>query len=159
MGTEQIPAGAVGRASLAVAIADDEPEVLDFLERVLTFLGHQVTGRAMNGAMLLEHCRRRPPDLIITDVRMPVMDGLEAVAQIEREQRVPVILISASHVPATPPGEARRSIVARLQKPVKRRDIEAAVALAIRRLDEFQAPSESENLSLPLAGKTFSDGA
>jgi CheY-like chemotaxis protein len=54
-----------------------------------------------DGRLLVEACRRVLPDLVISDVEMPVMGGLEAVALVCRERPVPVILLTACD-PADP---------------------------------------------------------
>ena len=45
-------------SGLRIAVADDEPEMRDFFEKVLPRFGHQVVAVAENGAQLIEHCRR-----------------------------------------------------------------------------------------------------
>jgi response regulator NasT len=52
---------------------------------------------ADTGRELVEKCREQRPDLVITDIKMPDMDGLEAVARMARDDTVPVILVSAHH--------------------------------------------------------------
>jgi CheY-like chemotaxis protein len=65
--------------TMRVVIADDEPDVRAFYERILRMLGHDVVGVAENGILLVELSTLLVPDLIITDIQMPHMDGLEAV--------------------------------------------------------------------------------
>jgi DNA-binding NarL/FixJ family response regulator len=68
---------------LRVVIADDHPVFRDGLARLLTELdGIEVVGVAANGRQALELARRLVPDVIIMDLRMPVLDGVEATRQI-----------------------------------------------------------------------------
>lgn len=113
--------------ALRIVVADDEPDVRDYFERMLPRLGHQVVGSAANGRELLELCQLHKPDLIIADVRMPEMDGDVAVQQICEDNPIPFILISAYSKPAgilEACGDVRRSY---LTKPVKRDDLEFAI--------------------------------
>ena len=86
--------------SLRISIADDEPDMRDFLARILPRLGHEVVSAAENGRQLVADCQRLAPDLVITDVRMPGIDGLAAIAEIRSARPVPVIVISAQTNPA-----------------------------------------------------------
>jgi CheY-like chemotaxis protein len=87
---------------LRISIADDEPDMRDFLARILPRLGHEVVSAAENGRQLVADCQRLAPDLVITDVRMPGIDGLAAIAEIRsaRPVPVPVIVITAQTNPA-----------------------------------------------------------
>src|SRR3954469_21159481 len=80
---------------LRVAVADDEPDTRQFFQEVLAHLGHEVVAVAQSGRELAERCRAACPDLVITDIKMPDMDGIEAGQQVNRERAVPVILVSA----------------------------------------------------------------
>ena len=85
--------------ALRILVADDEPDMQQYFRKILPRLGHQVIGVADNGRMLVEQCRLLQPDLVITDIKMPELDGIEAAVQIYRERPVPVILVSAYHDP------------------------------------------------------------
>lgn len=125
--------------TLRIAIADDEPEMLEFLEKALGELGHEVVVQAENGQQLVEQCRVLHPDLIITDIKMPDMDGLEAVTQIRGEEAVPVILVSAHHDPDLIERAIQNHVLAYLVKPIKKKDLEPAIGLVRQRFKEFQA--------------------
>src|SRR5207244_6800571 len=81
--------------SLRIAVADDEPDMRDYFKKSLPRLGHQVVAVAQTGRELVELCRATTPDLVITDIRMPELDGIDAAAQLYRERPIPVILVSA----------------------------------------------------------------
>src|SRR4028118_1905703 len=86
----------VNRA-LRIAVADDEPIMREYYQMILPLYGYEVVSAAENGQELVEHCRQCQPDLVITDINMPVMDGLDAALEIQREMSVPIILISGYH--------------------------------------------------------------
>jgi response regulator NasT len=124
---------------LRIAVADDEPEMRDFFEKILSRFGHQVVAVAENGEQLVEHCRNLQPDLIITDIKMPGLDGIEACGQICKERAVPVILVSAYHDPALIARAEADHVLAYLVKPIGLADLQPAIAIAMRRFQEFQA--------------------
>ena len=82
---------------LRIAVADDEPDMRDYFARILPRLGHEVVAVAASGAELVELYRKTRPDLVITDIKMPDLDGIAAAEQLYRERPVPVILVSAYH--------------------------------------------------------------
>lgn len=125
-------------APLRIAVADDEPDMRDYFATILPYMGHQVVAVARNGKELVELCRASRPDLLIVDVRMPVMDGIDAAAEICREEPLPVILVSAYHDPETIERAGADHILAYLVKPIKQVDLEPAIAIAMRRFQQFQ---------------------
>lgn len=125
--------------SLRIAVADDEPDMRDFYQRVLPLLGHQVVSVATTGCELVEQCREHSPDLIITDVKMPGLDGIDAAAEIYKKNAIPVILVSAYHDPELIERAVIDRILAFLVKPIKQVDLEPAISIAMRRFRQFQA--------------------
>jgi response regulator NasT len=112
---------------LRIAVADDEPDVRDYFRVMLPRLGHIVVAAAANGRELIELCREHRPDLIIADVRMPEMDGDEAIYEICQVSPIPFILVSAYSKPAgvlDTFGSVSRTY---LTKPVKREDLIDAI--------------------------------
>jgi CheY-like chemotaxis protein len=112
---------------LRIAVADDEPVVRDYFRRILPLMGHEVVAVAGDGAELVARCEEQHPDLIIADVRMPGMDGDDAVRQICLEHPVPFILVSAYSKPACVPGGVNAVRWEYLTKPIKRDHLEAAI--------------------------------
>jgi response regulator NasT len=92
-----------------------------------------------DGRELVEKCRGTPPDLIIADVRMPHMDGIEAAAAVNRERPTPVVIVSAFHEAETLQRAGQAPVMAYLVKPVKQASVEAAIATAVARFEELQA--------------------
>jgi response regulator NasT len=124
---------------LRVAVADDERGTLEFFRDILTRLGHDVVVMASTGRELLGRCREAAPDLIITDVKMPDMDGIEAAEQVNRERPVPVVLVTAyTEAELLARAEAAGPVMAYLVKPVKACDLAAAARLAVARFGERQ---------------------
>ncbi|HTK77316.1 MAG TPA: response regulator, partial [Gemmataceae bacterium] len=124
---------------LRIAVADDEPDIREFFERYLPRLGHQVASVAENGRQLVEQCKEAHPDLIITDIRMPGLDGMDAVSAIFREYEVPTIVVTA-HADAqwmdrAPPA----GVFSFLLKPITEKELEPAIAVAWRQWEQFKS--------------------
>ncbi len=128
--------------SLRIVIADDEPDMQEYFRETLPLLGHQVVAVARTGRELVDQCQATSPDLVITDVKMPDMDGIEAVEKITRSSPVPVILVSAYHDAELISRAEREYILAYLVKPIKQADLETAIAIAVRRFEQFHALSQ-----------------
>jgi response regulator NasT len=118
---------------LRIVVADDEPDMREYFSKVLPRLGHRVVGLASTGAELVEQCRTARPDLVITDVKMPDRDGLDAVSELWREAPLPVIVMSAQM------GEAEAiPVMAHLRKPVRLTDLAPAIARALGRFAQLR---------------------
>jgi response regulator NasT len=125
--------------SLRIVVADDEADMRDYFQRILPLLGHQVVGVAQSGRELIECCRTVNPDLVITDIKMPDMDGIDAAREVCRSRAVPVILVSGYHDRELIERAESHDILAYLVKPIKQADLEPAISLAMRRFQQFQA--------------------
>ena len=80
-------------SQVRVALADDVPGNRMIIVRLLERLGHKVICAVSNGAELLCECSTQQVDLVVTDLDMPVMDGLAAAQELS-EKGIPVVLIS-----------------------------------------------------------------
>jgi two-component system, response regulator PdtaR len=123
---------------LRIAVADDEPDMREYFEKILPRLGHQVVSVAENGHELVEHCRALKPDLVITDIKMPQMDGIAAATAIYRELPIPVILVSAYYDQDLIDRAEANHVLAYLVKPIEQKDLVPAIALARSRFQQFQ---------------------
>ena len=124
--------------SLRIAVAEDEPRMREFYKEVLPLLGHQVMCLAQTGKELVDHCRTARPDLIITDIKMPDMDGIDACREICKDETIPVILVSAHDDAEFLARAAENQVLAYLIKPIKRQDLQPAIHIAVRRSEEFK---------------------
>jgi two-component system, response regulator PdtaR len=125
--------------ALRIAVADDEPRMLDYYQDTLPLLGHRVTCAAPTGQDLVRCCRDARPDLVITDIKMPDMDGIDAIVELGREEPIPAILVSAYHDPELFERTKEGHVLAYLVKPIKQADLEAAITIAMQRFEQFRA--------------------
>jgi YesN/AraC family two-component response regulator len=114
--------------ALRIVVADDEVDIRDYLAVLLPRLGHEVVGSAENGQQLVELCQRERPELVIADVSMPGMSGLEAVDRIAKTRSVPIIIVSSYER-----NELGNNplIVDYLLKPFGRSELETAIDRAV----------------------------
>lgn len=124
--------------TLRIAVADDEPVMQMYLEETLTGLGHEVTVVAKDGRDLVDKWRLHPADLIITDIKMPVLDGLAAVREIYRESIVPVVFLTGYNSLDNIDHRPAEFVFVYLVKPVGEEDLRRAVDTGVRLRDEFQ---------------------
>jgi CheY-like chemotaxis protein len=106
-----------------VLIVDDEPDVLFLLRTILTRAGHEVS-EAPNGAQALERIQESHPEVLVTDLMMPVMDGRELIRRLREDptfSRTPVILVSAF-----PDEQAGADVV--LRKPFRANELIESLA-------------------------------
>ncbi len=140
--------------SLRIAVADDELDMRDYFQDVLPRLGHTVVAVAHNGRELVEQCRTRQPDLVITDIKMPELDGIDAASQIYLDRPVPVILVSAYHDAALIERAELDHVMGYLVKPIKQTDLAPVIAIAVSRFAQFQAlRQEAADLRQALADR------
>jgi response regulator NasT len=115
------------KSHLHIAIADDDDVGRTFLSLVLSKMGHEVVILAENGQQLVDYCLQSPPDLVITDVQMPHVDGISAAAEITRLHDVPIVLLSGSELPRVIEQLDHARIVLRRCKPISRAKLGALI--------------------------------
>ncbi len=110
-----------------IAIAEDEPDVREYFRRILPQMGHDVVGAAANGEELVQLCREKLPDLVITDLRMPGMDGDQAMKLVWSERPTLCIFVSAYSKPVPHGNGDHGADCVCLTKPVSRDELERAI--------------------------------
>jgi len=123
--------------SLRIVIADDEPIIRLDLRKTLENMGHQVVGEAGDGAKAVEIARELKPDIIILDIKMPEMDGIEAAKIVTTEGVAPVLLLTAYSQKDLVDRAKDAGVFAYLVKPFKEADLLPAMEIAISRYEEF----------------------
>lgn len=121
-----------------VLIAEDEALPADLLKRMLIRLGHLVVGTAQNGLEALQLARETTPDVVIMDLRMPVMDGWTAMAELTRNMFMPIVVVSALDDRESLEQAVIGGASGFLTKPVREDDLERALELAIARCADLK---------------------
>lgn len=145
---------------LRIAVADDERDMRQLFEELLPLMGHQVVTVAETGRQLAESCREARPDIVITDIKMPDMDGIAAAAEVNRERQIPVVLVSAHTEGDLLARSGAEYIMSYLVKPVKPADLQAAITLAVARFEQYQrVRSEAASLRQSLEDRKLIEQA
>jgi CheY-like chemotaxis protein len=111
-----------------ILLAEDELSVNRLLERYLRSIGFEVVS-ATNGREALDLYRREAPDLLLSDVDMPEMDGLELLSSIrETDRDLPAILVSGGGDPRADRSERDYRFLA---KPLALTELGQEIAIAI----------------------------
>ncbi len=127
-----------GTATWRVVIAEDEALPAELLKRTVMRLGHTVVGSAQNGVEAIALTRELRPDVVVMDLRMPVMDGWTAMAELKRDMLTPIVVVSALDDRESLEQAVFAGASAFLTKPVREDDLERALELAIARFADLQ---------------------
>lgn len=122
-----------------VLIAEDESIILLGFKSFLIQLGYDVVAEAYNGEMAVELAEAMNPDLLIMDVKMPKLDGIQALEKInsKRNKIIPCVFVTA-HSDDTLISRAKDSGAFNyLIKPVTRESLKAAIEIAIQRFEDY----------------------
>ncbi len=122
-----------------ILIADDEPLIRLDLREMLTTLGYNVVGEAADGTTAVRLARDTTPDLVIMDIQMPEIDGLEAARLLTAENIAPVLLLTAYSQKELVERAQQAGVVGYLVKPFRDSDIQPAVEIALTRFEEFRS--------------------
>lgn len=113
---------------MKILIADDEAPARERLRRLVREITthHDVAGEASNGEDVLSFCRNSEVDVVLLDVRMPGMDGLETAAQLAELNPPPAVILVTAYEEHALDAFASR-VADYLVKPVRRERLEAAL--------------------------------
>ena len=124
-----------------ILVADDEPKIVEVLRLYLEKEGYQVEA-APDGAAALEAFRRKMPDLVLLDLNLPEVDGLEVCRQIRRGSTTPIIMLTARDEEADKLTGLELGADDYVTKPFKPREVVARVRAVLRRAAPSQPAEE-----------------
>lgn len=145
---------------LRILLADDEALIRLDLREMLTEAGHEIVGEAANGQEAVQLAQELRPDIVIMDVKMPVMDGLTAAQQITETGIAPVLLLTAYSQQDIVARATEAGVIAYLVKPVREQQLFPAVEVAVSRFRAWQELGrELDELKESLATRKLVDRA
>lgn len=127
---------------LRVVIADDDGLVLMVVRKILTTMGHEVVGEAADGEQAVALTREHKPGLVILDIRMPKMDGLQAARTIQTVCPTPIIILSAYTESGLGSEAAGAGAHAYLVKPFTAQQLKPAIELALTNFEKSKQLEE-----------------
>jgi two-component system, response regulator PdtaR len=121
----------------SVVIAEDEALIRMDLAEMLTEEGYDVVGQAGDGAKAVELAEALRPDLVILDVKMPVLDGISAAERIASQRIAPVVILTAFSQRDLVARARDAGAIAYLVKPFSKSDLVPAIEIAVSRFAEI----------------------
>jgi len=122
-----------------VLVAEDEALIRLDLVEMLQEEGYEVAGQAADGEEAVRLAAELKPDLVILDVKMPKMDGIDAATTIAGERIAPVVMLTAFSQRELVERARDAGAMAYLVKPFAKHDLVPAIELAVSRFSELQA--------------------
>ena len=116
-----------------VLIAEDEFLVSQEIARALKNIGYEQVGTAQNGEKAVEMTRSLRPDVVLMDIKMPKLDGLQAARQIQETSPTPVVVLTAHESQDLIEKASETGVAAYITKPPGKAEIERAVTIALAR--------------------------
>jgi two-component system, response regulator PdtaR len=123
--------------SLRVVIADDQESMSAIIRRQLVKIGHVVIGKATNGRQAVEMTQLLQPDIVLMDIEMPEMDGLEAARLIHEKCPRPVVLLTGHDDLEMVRLASKAGVGAYLMKPPSAPEIERSIVIAVARFADL----------------------
>ena len=118
-------------------MAEDEVLIRMDLAEMLTEEGYDVVGQAGDGATAVDLAEQLRPDLVILDVKMPVLDGIAAAEQIAGQRIAPVVILTAFSQRELVERARDAGAMAYLVKPFTQADLVPAIEMAVSRFAEL----------------------
>lgn len=150
-----MPRAATVSAALKVVVVEDDSLVRQFLrEAVESKLGHQVIGEASTGTDMVRVVLETEPDLVIFDIHLPHLNGLDALKQIYQDRVVAAVAITADRDQELVKRASEEHVLAYLVKPVEDYQLAPAILVARARFEEMRELSvENATLRQSLANR------
>jgi two-component system, response regulator PdtaR len=156
------PPGSTVRAPerARLLVAEDETLIRLDLVEMLVEAGYEVVAQASDGEQAVALSRELKPDLVMMDIRMPVLDGISAAEQIGKEQIAPVVMLTAFSQKELVERARDAGVMAYIVKPFTASDLAPAIEIARSRWVEMQAlESEVADIAERLATRKVVDRA
>lgn len=126
-------------AQTRLVIADDESLIRMNLRETLVGLGYLVVGEAGDGASAINLARELRPELVVMDIKMPKLDGIQAAEVLTQERIAPVLLLTAYSDRELVTRATEAGVASYLVKPFREAELLPAIEVAIARFNELRA--------------------
>lgn len=120
-----------------IIIADDESLIRMNLRETLVGLGYLVVGEAGDGVSVINLARELRPDLVVMDIKMPKLDGIQAAKVLTEEKIAPVLLLTAHSDKELVERARDAGVVGYIVKPFRDAELMPAIEVARARFEEF----------------------
>ncbi|NJM05563.1 response regulator [Candidatus Gracilibacteria bacterium] len=124
-------------AQIRLVIADDESIIRMNLKETLVSLGYLVVGEAGDGVSVINLARELRPDLVLMDIKMPKLDGIQAAKVLTEEKIAPVLLLTAYSDRELVDRAKDAGVVNYIVKPFREAELLPAIEIAMARYQEF----------------------
>lgn len=122
---------------IAVLIAEDDPLVCQMIRGTLEDLGYRIVGEASDGQQAIELTQTLQPDVVLMDIEMPKLNGIEATRKIYEDCPTPVVMLTAYETAALVEQASLAGVGAYLIKPPRARELERAIVIAMARFHDL----------------------
>lgn len=128
-------------SKLKILIADDEALIRQDIKEILVEAGYEVVAEAKDGHHALELAKETYPDLMVLDIKMPNINGLEAAEEIQiaLNKRIPTVILTAYNQPELIQKAGEVGAFAFLTKPARPQDLIASIETAKARVKELES--------------------
>lgn len=123
-----------------VVIADDEAIVRMDIREMLEAYDYEVVGEASDGIDAVELCKKLHPDLLLIDIKMPIMDGLTASRVIhEQDEQIAIIILTAYNDEHFIDKAADYGSIGYIVKPISESAMIPAIKIAVKRAEDMNS--------------------
>ena len=129
----------MSKEGIRVVIADDEPITRMDLKELLSAEGYEVVGEAADGFDAVEVCKQTKPDLVLMDIKMPLLDGLSAAKIVNEEGLADTVMMLTAYSEREFVDQAKdMGVAGYLVKPIDERSLVPSIELAVARSKDMK---------------------
>jgi AmiR/NasT family two-component response regulator len=122
---------------IRVLVVEDDFLVGQMIQGLLEELGYSLAGKALDSYQALQMTQRLQPDVILMDIGMSDIDGIQTTRQIQASHPTPVVVLTAYEIPELVEEATLAGIGAYLVKPPRAREVERAIIVAMARFNDM----------------------
>src|SRR6516165_9756487 len=153
-GDREMDRTATASAVLKLVVVEDDPTVRLFIKDACAQLGHQVVGEAGTGTDMVRTVLDLEPDVVVFDIHLPRLNGLDALRQIYQEKVIAAVAITADRDQDLVRRALEEHVLAYLVKPVEPHQLGPALLVARAQFEELRGlTTENANLRQTLQNR------